>query len=181
MDVTCTREADLTPEQEAEILALQQAGFPEQPDFLHQRWHHTRLRDDDLWFVARRYGRLIGNVRLVVREICTTAGPLVVGGVANVCSHPDARGCGAAKACMLAAGQYIARSMDFGLLFAGGAVRGFYAALGWREIDNPVKVENEPGRRELGRDLHGFVMICPGRRALGEWPRGKVDLNGPDW
>lgn len=180
MDVTCTAEANLTPQQEAEILALQQAGFPEEPDFLHQRWYHTGLRDDDLWFGAQRDGRLIGNVRLVVREIRTAAGPLLVGGVANVCSHPDARGCRAAKACMLAAARYVARNMDFGLLFTTGPTRGFYASLGWREIDNPVNYEDDHGRI-VSADLHGCVMICPGRRALGEWPQGKVDLNGPDW
>jgi hypothetical protein len=25
------------------------------------------------------------------------------------------------------------------------------------------------------------VMICPGRRPLGDWPEGIIDLNGPDW
>jgi len=81
---------------------------------------------------------------------------------------------------MLAAARDVARNMDFGRLFRGSA-RACYEALGWREIENPVEVENEPGRRESGHDLHECVMICPGRRALGEWPEGKVDLNGPDW
>ena len=54
----------------------------------------------------------VGSVRLIVSGLRTAAGELLVGGMANVCSHPDHRGEGAAKACMRAAQQVIASTAD---------------------------------------------------------------------
>lgn len=182
MDVTRTAERDLTDTQKAEVLALQQLAFPGTEEFPTQRWWHTPLDDGEEWIGARRDGRLIASVRLIFRTIITDAGELLVGGVGNVCSHPDFRGFGAAKACMRAAQETIAAETDFGLLMTGTGVKAFYESLDWHVVDNHMVHRHTDGRDAPGHNSPGeFKMIYPGRLALGDWPAGTINLNGPDW
>jgi predicted N-acetyltransferase YhbS len=184
MDVTRTSEKDMTPELDREIRRLQQEAFPRTVEFAQQRWWHTPPSDDELWFNARHEGRLVGSVRLVRRTVRTPDGQRTVGGIANVCSHPQARGLGAAKACMTAAQEYIAGSgqIDFGVLFCGDGVRPFYEKLGWKAVDNEVLVGDPPVRHKYNDpDHHGFIMVYPGRRCMSQWPAGTVNLDGQDW
>jgi len=185
MDVTCTPERDLSDSQAREIIDLQHAAFVETPEFAHQRWYHTRPADEDLWFtVGDGSGKLVGSVRLVHRRIGTNGGERVVGGIANVCSHPDVRGRGAARAALRAAQDYIAGGgqIDYGMLFCGPTVRGFYAKLGWHEIDNGLVYIDPAGRRQTSEpDSTGCTMLLAGRQTVEQWPEGEIDLNGPDW
>lgn len=182
MDITRTAECDLTPDQQADVQALQQLGFPGTPEFPTQRWWHTPLDAGEQWLGARLDGALIGSVRLLFRTIVTDGGELVVGGIANVCSHPDHRGEGAAKACMRAAEQVIATEADFGLLMTGGGVWKFYQSLGWQVVDNHMIHRQTDGKDAPGHNgSDDYNMICPGRLTLADWPAGEININGPDW
>jgi GNAT superfamily N-acetyltransferase len=181
VDVTCTIECDLKPTEAAETILLQHLAYPDTPHFACRRWCHSPLEGDDLWFALRRDGRLLGSCRLLHRRIKAGEAELIVGGVGNVCSHPDARGIGAAKACMFAAADYMLQGgkVDFGMLFCGKHVVEFYRKLGWHRITNEVvRTPPPPAGRE---QVRGNVMICPGRMPLDQWPAGPVDLNGDDW
>ncbi|MHC4563123.1 MAG: GNAT family N-acetyltransferase [Planctomycetota bacterium] len=182
MNTTCTLERDLTAEHAEEIRRLQQAAFPGTPEFPTQRWWHTPVDENERWLGARVDGELIGSVRLLFRTIITTGGERAIGGIGNVCSHPDHRGQGAAAACMQAAGQEIAREADFGILFCGEPVRTFYERLGWQVVDNELYVRPAGAAGERVRSTgHGYAMIRPGRLPVEQWPTGEIDLNGPDW
>ena len=184
MDVTVVAERDVMPERQREILLLQHAAFPGTGEFAYQRWYRTPLSDDDLWFLARRGGQFIGSVRLLHRRITTVRGDLAIGGVANVCSHPSARGSGAARACMLGAQQYIAGGTrtDFGMLFTGPKVREFYAKLGWRGVKNPLVYADESGNAvRVSPEAERCVMIFASSRPLEQWPEGEININGPAW
>ena len=184
MNTTITAEKDLTAEGAEEIRAIQNAAFTNQPLFVHQRWYGIELADDDLWFGVRREGRLVASVRVLHRRILTPRGELTVGGIGNVCSHPAARGTGAAKACMRAVGDYLTGGgqVDFGMLFGGHAVHDFYASLGWEDIDNELASLNADGERRVHpASGQGHTMIYPGRKPLSEWPTGQIDLNGHAW
>jgi GNAT superfamily N-acetyltransferase len=168
-----------------QILRLQHSAFPATADFAAQRWWHTPPEDEDLWFtLPDGEGGLAASARVILRGVGTAAGRLRVAGIGNVCSRPDLRGRGFAKGCMQAVRDWLARGgqADFGLLFTGPKVREFYAKLGWREVGNELACVDAAGRR-LRTDpaSRGVVMICPGRRPLGDWPAGIIDLNGPDW
>ncbi len=182
MDVTITREQDLTPRQDREILDLQQAAFPNTAEFAHQRWWHTPPTDDR-WVGARRDGRLVGGARLVRRRIRVGDVELDVMGFGNVCSHPNARGTGAASACMIAGVEYMrGAGVDFGLLFCGEGAHGFYGRLGWRDVGNEVvyHVPDETGVLVRGGG-HECTLIHAAGRPADDWPAGTVDLSGPDW
>lgn len=184
MTVECLAEKDLTPQEALEILALQHAAFPGTAEFVTQRWYHTPLSPDELWFFMRQGGRMAASVRVVHRTISIGAASFRVAGIANVGSHPDVRGSGVGKAVMRAVGEYIARAaaLDFGLLFTGETIYGFYRKLGWKTITNQHASLNEKGERILSDpQSKGVTMIYPGRRPLEQWPNGLVDLNGRDW
>lgn len=184
MNIQRVREKDLTPVQAAEILELQHAAFPATKEFETQRWYHTPLADDEMWFFGYKDGRLICSVRVVHRTITVGTANFRVAGIANVGSHPDARGTGAGKACMQAVGQYISQApdLDFGVLFTGPPTDGFYAKLGWKTITNQYACANEKDQRVTHDPKDGGVrMIYPGRQTLEKWPDGVMDLNGRDW
>jgi len=177
MEVTCTIEHDLTDALGEEIRRLQQMAFGATDEFAAQRWWHTPLSDDEKWFTVRQDGKLIASARLLFRIISTPDGDVLVGGVGNVCSHSDYRGCGAAKACLRAAAEMIQREADFGLLFCGEAVREFYERLGWQVVDNLVRYCY--GGEEMTKSP--YTMVHAGRQAMKDWPAGEINLNGPDW
>lgn len=183
MDVTCTTERDLTDAQKEDILRLQREAFPTASEFTTQRWWHTPCGEGEKWLAARNDdGKLIGSVRLLFRTIVTAAGELTVGGIGNVCSHPDCRGQGAASACMRAAAQVIEREADFGFLFCGNGVLRFYEHLGWQVVDNDFRYQLHDDAAASKVDTpHGYAMVHPGRRSMNDWPKGEIDLNGPDW
>ena len=183
MDVTCTIESDLSDGQAEDIRQLQQAAFPGAGEFTTQRWWHTPPGEDEKWLTARNdNGKLIGSARLLFRTIVTAEGELTVGGIGNVCSHPDCRGQGAASACMRAAAEVIEREADFGFLFCGDGVLRFYEHLGWQVVDNDVRYQlRDEDAASQARAPHGHAMAHPGRRSMDDWPKGEIDLNGPDW
>jgi len=180
--VTCVTEKDLRDEQAREILELQCAAFPHTKEFGAQRWWHTPATDDDLYFTAYTDGSCIASIRVLSRRIGTPNGEIAVAGVGNVCSHPDARRTGAASACMKEVLRHIALAADFGLLFCGENLIGFYSRFGWREVDNDLwYVDQQGARRRADPNSRGYTMILPGRRGVEDWPEGPIDLNGPDW
>jgi len=185
MNVTCTQESDLTEAQRQEILDLQHAAFPKVAQFARQRWWHTKLSPQELWFMARDDdGRLIGSVRVVPRRIATGAGDLDVAGAGNVCSHPAARGSGAASACMRAFVERLAEGLaDYGVLFCGPDLRAFYEKFSWRVADNEIEYVDAQGgsRKRSDPNRKGHMMIHAGRRPADDWPEGLIDINGPDW
>jgi aminoglycoside 2'-N-acetyltransferase I len=164
---------------------LQHLAYPGTVEFACRRWCHSPLAGDDLWFLYRRDGQLAGSCRLLHRRAKAGDDELVLGGIGNVCSHPDARGIGAAKACMLAAAEYMLQSgkVDFGMLFCRERVVGFYRKVGWREIENDIVSASRPRVPQTAspRGGGGYVMIHPGRKSLEQWPAGAIDLNGEDW
>jgi hypothetical protein len=182
MEVRELSESELTAEMDRQILELQQLAFPQTVEFKTQRWWHTPARPEDRWFLVFEGPRLIGSVRVVHRTIATSGGPRLIGGVANVCSHPEARGSGAAKAAMRATAAYIGRSADFGLLGCGTKVHGFYAGLGWADMTDTVSMIHADGHHgPVAANPEHYNMIYPGRCGLDQWPAGPIDLNGQDW
>ena len=182
MNITCIAEGNLTEAQAREIQQLQQAAFPDADEFASQRWWHAPLAGNELWLGAREGDKLIGSVLLAFRTVTTPEGDAFVGAIGNVCSHPDHRGVGAASACMRAAGYAIRRECDFGVLFCGPPVIEFYRKLGWRQIGNPMRYQlTGDSESQLANERHGYAMAIGGKRTVDDWPRGEIDLNGPDW
>lgn len=182
MDIQCLSEQELPFEIAEQIQLLQQAAFGQTAEFTRQRWWHTPHGPGEMWFLATDGLRLIGSVRLIERRIRTTCDSPVIGGIGNVCSHPEARGLGAAKRCLQSAGEYIRASLDFGVLMCSDNVRELYAKLGWQVVTNDFTCVNCQGSEGPYEVKPGnYVMILPGRRKIETWPPGPINLCGQDW
>jgi len=124
MLIECLAEKDLTPQVAAQLVALQHAAFPGTPEFVTQRWYHTPLAADELWFFGRKDGRMVCSVRVVHRTISIGAANFRIAGIANVGSHPDVRGSGAGTAsCSLTRSFNSLLGLKNGTRFAGTSTR----------------------------------------------------------
>lgn len=127
-------------------------------------------------FLIRDGAMIIATSQLIPRQIKTTAGPLVVLGLASVKTHPDFRERGLGRAVVRAALEYV-DSGRFGVSLFQTGVPGFYQKLGCGEVDNPFVNSrgHDPGERPWWQR---HAMIYP---AAFDWPCGTIDLLGPGW
>lgn len=179
IDVICVQENAITPDLEKQIIDVQRASFSDVKRFENHRWL-IKPGSNDLWFLAQKGKRVVGSVWLHHRTVAAQVGPLKIGGIGNVCSHPDVWGQGFARACLTKAQEYLSHSdqIEFGLLFAGRAESAFYEKLGWRRVENPIW--NTAEGKKI-KEATGVKMIYPARFPLAYWPEGEISLNGPGW
>lgn len=119
-------------------------------------------------------GTLIAHAAAYDRRIATESGTLLsIGGIAEVCVHPEARGRGHLKELLAAIHTaYAGRGISFCMLF--GATR-LYHSSGYTPIANRVLTRGLP----LGfNPFHGTPMVRP-LRLDATWPTGTIDLCGP--
>ena len=180
-DLLSIPEASLSNQMEKEIISLQYIAFPYVEVFRNQRWGDSQPTGADMWFLAKSSQGLVASVWLHRRTISAVTNGFSIGGIANVCSRPDFRGKGAAKACMLEAQNYIVNcaAIDCGLLFVGPKVASFYDKLGWHRVENRFWFTN--GKGERNHDDYCIKMVFPAHFGQKPWPKGDIDLNGPEW
>jgi len=141
--------------------------FRERRYFIEPPKHRWLLRDDA--------GRLIAHVAVHEKVIEAGERSFAIGGVAEVCVHPDYRRRGLVKQ-MLAQvhGWSAARGVPFAVLFGDPAV---YTSSGYVTVENL----SHDARSEDGRPIRKrkTAMVKP---LLGEsWPSGEVHLPGPEF
>ena len=113
---------------------------------------------------------IVAHSMIFKREIFTEAGPLTVGALAGVCSHPDFRGQGLGAAVARAALDYLPELGVEVSLFQTG-VPEFYEKLGGRAIENNIYNGDNPEPPFWSE----YAIIYPASYA---WPNGPIDLNG---
>jgi aminoglycoside 2'-N-acetyltransferase I len=131
--------------------------------------------------IATEDERIVSHVGFESRQIDVGTSSLLVAGTGGVLTPPTHRGAGLARATMRHAQQAMnAAGADFGYLGCAEEVVGFYEASGWTRISAP--------ERHLTRDRGNVehpagqpILICPGRRHIGQWPAGTIDLHGLPW
>jgi GNAT superfamily N-acetyltransferase len=119
---------------------------------------------------------LVCHVGLFERTASFNDKDVTIGGIGGVGTHPDRRGRGYATAGMRAATDCFAREhKDFALLFCEPHNHAFYRALGWRQFEGEVYVDQPQGRIR-------FEAMAPFTFDLKLAPRGGIiDLRGLPW
>lgn len=130
MEIRGAREAELS-----EIIDLQCRVF--RPDGQARYWGYVRndasFQLDQLRVVVVA-GRIAATLRVWDRVLRIGSTPVPMGGIGGVCTHPDFRGAGYAKAMLQEVIGYLqASGYTVGVLFTiiGGA---FYRRLGWASV-----------------------------------------------
>jgi len=146
-------------------------------------------------------GRIVAHLRIWDRALRVRGAELLAAGIGSLCTHPDYRGRGYAKALMHDSEDYFfAAGYDMGLLFSIIGTP-FYQAQGWIPIPLPTfefgKVSTCPmpkgvRRLEVARDLevvhalyqaHGLTNECAVLRDDDYWTDGPAQVRGtfPTW
>jgi len=149
-------EWDMTPEIEAEIADLVATCFT--TDFgnrsYYQQRHHVR-------FTAREDGRLLGHMALGYRDIRVGGALTPVWGLAEVATHPSARGKGIATALLHAAIAFTRTTpAAFFVLFGN---RPMYAGNGFVRQSNTLTYFSLIGAKtgEKKDSADGGLMVLP--------------------
>jgi predicted N-acetyltransferase YhbS len=167
-------------------------------ELINQVWPKPTLNADDraaqLLTIGRQYhgpaaqaprslvildgGRVVAHAMIVPRRIDTSAGEMVIGGLARVCTDPALRGRGLGEQVTRAAlGLVDAGVFRFALFQASARVQAFYEKLGAVKIENRIvnSLADDPTANAFWDDV---VMRYPKDRP---WPEGTIDLLGPGY
>lgn len=120
--------------------------------------------------------RVIAHAALLPREIRTSEGTMLIGGLARVCTDSSQRGRGLGELVVRAAfGLIDAGEFSFALFQTNHLVRGFYEKLGAVTVLNPITNSLGEGPK-TSPFWDEVVMRYPGGDG---WPSGTIDLRGP--
>lgn len=134
-------------------------------------------RPKDLHLYVEEEGRVVAHVGLLEESVRAGRERVKVCGVGAVVTVPEAQGRGHARLAMRRAEQIMRdeTAADFGMLYCRDELAPFYAALGWRLIED----ESEFGQPSGSLVSPFRVMVLPLRG--GAWPAGRVAVEGLPW
>lgn len=136
-----------------------------------------------LSLLVRDGERVIAHACLIPRRIGTSAGEILVAGLAKVCTDSTCRKKGLGATLVRAVFEIVdkkeAKLKDFcfALFQTTDEVRPFYEKIGACTVDNPVV--NSQGDHPNASPFSDSVIM---RYPAGEgWPTGEIDLQGPGY
>jgi len=123
-------------------------------------------------------GQLVSHVGIVTREGTLDGGPVKIGGVRSVKTHPQAQGRGYASAALRRAATALKdeHHVAFSLLVCQAHLLPFYGCLGWLPFPRRLIVEQPGGSLVFTSNR---PMVLPGLRPAP--PEGVIDLRGLPW
>lgn len=166
-------------------------------ELIHQTWPKPHLTAEDRaaqqTAIGRQYvgparqapralvivedGRVVAHAAMVPRQARTEQGePLLIGGLARVCTSPEVRGRGYGEAVVRAAfGLIDAGDFQFSLFQTNEQVAGFYDRFGCTRVENKIvnSLADDPAANAFWDSV---IMRYP---AVGDWPAGVLDLRAP--
>lgn len=128
-------DSDVDAELDRELRGLLATCFTKPQDHVFRVRRYFREPPAHRWLLRESArGLLVGHVAAHEREIVVAGRAIAVGGLSEVCVHPDFQGHGHLRALVRAAhADLAARGRPFSLLF--GEAR-YYASSGYREAKN---------------------------------------------
>jgi predicted acetyltransferase len=167
-------EPDVLTEMDAGIRELLSTCFTKTQDSIFHTQRFWQERPARHYVVREVSGRLIAHANYHDKRLGCEQGEVRIGGVGDVCVHPDARGQGLVRSMLTALHQDLQdQGIPFGMLFGDAKV---YRSSGYRPISNPLHYR-EFGSTNWTTKVSAEAMI----KVLGtaSWPQGTLDLRGP--
>lgn len=166
-------DADVSPSLDAELRSLLVLCFPKD-QALFSRHRHYKEPPAHRWIIRDSSGRLIAHACIHDKMLGSSEGDIHIGGVAEVCVHPNARGQGLVRLLLHHIQQWLAtHNFEFSVLFGDANV---YSSSGYVSIPNPIQYY-EPATQQWLTTPIASAMILP--LSARKWPTGQIDLRGP--
>ena len=153
------------------IIELLSICFTKEPVLQHRRY--CKEMPQHRWYIEDEK-KLIAHLALHEKKITTEKGAFPIGGVAEVCVHPDHRGNGYVKQMLLEAHQWLKENKyPFALLFGE---REIYSSSGYSAVKNEIRYFDDKVE-EWVQEINPHAM----KNVLGNisWPQGLININGP--
>ena len=174
MNPTVTYLADVCvdPVLDQEIRGLLTACFTKPQDAVFNQRRYFREPYPNRWLIRDSGGTLIAHAGVHEKQIAVAGSSVRIGGLCEVCVHPDHRGRGHVRALLQAIHRWlIEREFVFGVLFGDPLV---YGSSGYVQVANMC----------LGGGPEGWRAVSALIVELSDvpWPREEtVCLPGPDF
>ena len=156
------------------------------PQFSARRFHYEmplhRWFIRDPFVLAEQFPRgespqrrIIAHLAVHDKTLGCTAGDIRIGGVAEVCVHPDFRGQKLVSRLLEPAHAWMREAgMPFGMLLGNPKV---YGSNGYKAVQNPLRFYDVAAKAWVTRTAADCALVKPlGTRV---WPAGEIDLRCP--
>ncbi len=173
MPVEYLNDRDVDAALDAELRGLLSTCFqnPWDDRFRKQRYYHEMPQHR--WLI-RDGDRLVAHTAAHDKVIGSEAGDLAIGGIAEVCVHPDYRGRGFVREMLAASHAWlIADGRAFSVLFGDERV---YRSSGYVPATNPIR-HLIPETGTWVTEPIPYALVRP--LTSQPWPAGEIDLRGP--
>lgn len=171
MPITHLPDAAVDAALDRELRDLLTLCFTKPQDVVFRDRRYFREPPAHRWLCRDAAGRLIAHAAVHDKRVEAGGSAIRIGGIAEVCVHPDARGQGLVHVLLRAIHAWLVeRGVAFAVLFGNPKV---YASSGYLPVAN-VRVRAADG----GAWEPGVGAMA---RPLGQvpWPAGEVNLVGP--
>lgn len=165
------KDSDVDEELNAQFIEILSLCFSNQPVFKTQRYF--KEKPSYRWYIEDG-NLIIAHVAVHDKDIETKKGVIRIGGVAEVCVHPDYRGKGLVKK-MLAFIHERLKENGFGFAMLYGEER-VYSSSGYTTIKNEIKFLDHV-TKEWKIEISKDAMVAP--LIDDNWPDGLIDIKGP--
>jgi len=153
------------------IIQLLRICFVKDPVFQYRRY--CKEMPQHRWYIEKN-SKIVAHLALHEKKISTEIGEFPIGGVAEVCVHPDYRGRGSVKKILIETHNWLKENeYPFSVLFGEKEI---YSSSGYTPVKNEIKYFD---------DKAGNWKIEPIRTAMTNvlsstpWPDGLININGP--
>lgn len=176
LQVRFISKADITPELDREIDALDKLAFADEviddPEFASIQW-----ASPDWMALGYLNGELVTQLCLPKRGILVGAEKVWVAGVGGMATHPKHWHKGYGTALLHASESFMRDEMQvlFGLLICADETQPFYQRSQWQRVADVLYF----AQNELRRSLQTCVMVL--QLTEQTWQSGEIDLLGLPW
>lgn len=159
----------VTDREDSEIRGLLTTCFTKPQDVVFREQRFFREPYPNRWIIRNENCVLIAHIGVHEKQVAANDGTYRIGGIAEVCVHPDYRGRAYVKMMLRSVHAWLSdHGFTYALLFGSASV---YASSGYKCIGNLV----HGGEMEGWRTVGAMVKELAGK----SWPEGTVKLPGP--
>lgn len=164
-------DTDVDNEMNSKLIEILSICFPDQPIFKEQRYFKEKPKYR--WYLETD-NEIISHVALHKKELKTETNTITIGGIAEVCVHPENRGKGLVTLLLKYAHDFlIEKGFKFSVLLGDTNV---YSSSGYKVIKNEIKYLDHVTKLWKVEKIND-VMVK--ELADDEWPEGIIDIQGP--